>query len=95
MRTRKLHSWVKGLLRRNLTATTLISANGTGMELPWLLTPEVVCQIRAQVSWTQVSSTLGHEMPLLGGLDLPPDLPLDLPELSEWESINRNFKSAF
>ena len=47
---RKLPSWVKGLLHRNvmhrnLTATTLMYANGTGMELPWLLAPEVVCQI--------------------------------------------------
>ena len=43
--TRKLPSWVKGLSCRNLTATTLISTNGTGMVLLQLLAPEVVCQI--------------------------------------------------
>ena len=43
--TRKLPSWVKGLLHRNLTATISISTNGTGMELLWLLEPEVVCKI--------------------------------------------------
>ena len=44
--TRKLPLWVKGLSScRNLTATTLRYANGTGMELLWLLVPEVVCQI--------------------------------------------------
>ena len=59
-KTRKLPSRVKGLSRRNLTATTLIYAKGTGMELPWLLAPEVACEIWAQVNWTQVSLTLGH-----------------------------------
>ena len=43
--TRKLPLQLKGLLHRNLTATTLISGNGTGMELLWLLAPDVVCQI--------------------------------------------------
>ena len=47
--TRKLPSWAKGLLHRHLTATTLISANGTGMELPWLLAPEVVCMSSGQL----------------------------------------------
>ena len=28
-------------------------------------------------------------------VDLPPDLPLDLPELSEWESISMNLKLPF
>ena len=65
-----------------LTATTLIYANGAGIKLPWLLVPEVVCQILAQVNWTQVSSTLGHQMTLLG-VDLPLDLSPGLPELSE------------
>ena len=42
----KLPSWVKHLAScTNETATTLLYGDGTGLELPHLLTSEVVCQI--------------------------------------------------
>ena len=55
----------------------------------------LICHLVYLSSLEYESISMNLKLPLLGGLELPLDLPSGLPELSEYESISMNLKLPF